>query len=105
MERDIVMVYSQFRKGNSKINWRKSSRTRTGSIAFISEASRQGSTSVKMKMENSDFSCDPRSLRRSKSESTQGAVAILKEKKRSKVVYLTIQRQRSLFCGKLGKRD
>ena len=32
-------------------------------------------------MENSDFSCDPRSLRRSKSESTQGAVAILKEKK------------------------
>ena len=34
-----------------------------------------------MKMENLDFSCDPRSLRRSKSESTQGAVAILKEKK------------------------
>ena len=47
MERGIVMVYSQFWKGNSKINWRKSSRTRTGSIAFISEASRQGSTSVK----------------------------------------------------------
>ena len=40
-----------------------------------------------------------------KSESTQGAVAILKEKKRSKVVYLKIQIQRSLFCGELGKRE
>ena len=39
-------------KGNFEINWRKSSRTRTGSIAFILEASRQGSKSVKMKMEN-----------------------------------------------------
>ena len=35
-----------------------------------------------MKMENLDFSCDPRSLRRSKSESTQGAVVILKEKEK-----------------------
>ena len=42
--------------------------------------------------------------KRSKSESTQGAVAILKEKG-SKVVYLKIQIYRSLFCGKLGKRD
>ena len=42
--------------------------------------------------------------KRSKSESTQGAVAILKEK-RSNVVYLKIQIQRSLFCGNLGKRD
>ena len=41
--------------------------------------------------------------KRSKSESTQGAVAILKEKKRSKV-YLKIQIQRSLFDGKLEKR-
>ena len=42
---------------------------------------------------------------KSKKESTQGAVAILKEKKRSKVVYLKIQVQRILFCGKLSKRD
>ena len=38
--------------------------------------------------------------KKSKKESTQGAVAFLKEKK-SKVVYLKIQVQRSLFCGKL----
>ena len=43
--------------------------------------------------------------KKSKKESTQGAVAILRQKKRSKVVYLKIQIQRSLFCGKLGKRD
>ena len=44
--------------------------------------------------------------KRSKSESAQGAVSILKEKnKRSKVVYPTIQIQRNPFCGKLGKRD
>ena len=44
--------------------------------------------------------------KRSKSEGTQWAVAILTEKKkRSKVVYLKIQIQRSLFCGKLGKRE
>ena len=42
---------------------------------------------------------------RSRKECTQGAVAILREKKRSKVVYLKIQIQRSLFCGKLGKRQ
>ena len=41
---------------------------------------------------------------RSKSESAQGAVAILEEK-RSEVEYLKIQIQRSLFCGKLGKQD
>ena len=41
--------------------------------------------------------------KRSKNESTQGAVATLKEK-RSKVVYLKIQIQRRPFCGKLGKR-
>ena len=43
--------------------------------------------------------------KKSRKESTQGEVAILKEKKRSKVVYLKNQIQRSLFCGKLGKRD
>ena len=37
---------------NSEINWRKSSRTRTGSIVFILEASRQGLKSAKMKMDN-----------------------------------------------------
>ena len=36
-------------KGKFRINWRKSSRTSTGSIAFILEASRQGSKFVKMK--------------------------------------------------------
>ena len=46
------VVYSQYWKGNSEINRRKSSRTRTGSIAFILEASRRGSKSVKMVMEN-----------------------------------------------------
>ena len=55
MERGIEMVHSQYRKGNSEINWRKSSRTRTGSIAFILEASRRGLKSVKMKMENLDL--------------------------------------------------
>ena len=36
-------------KGDSEINWRKSSRMRIGSIAFILAASRQGLKSVKMK--------------------------------------------------------
>ena len=45
--------------------------------------------------------------KKSKKESTQGAVAILKEKKVQGcvVVYLKIQVQKSLFCGKLSKRD
>ena len=43
--------------------------------------------------------------KKSTRESTQGAVAILRQKKESKVVHLKIQIQRSLFCGKLGKRD
>ena len=42
---------SEEREG-SKINWRESSRTRTGSIAFFLEASGQGLKSVKMNMEN-----------------------------------------------------
>ena len=41
--------------------------------------------------------------KRSKSESTQGAVAILKHRQVQGCV--KIQIQRSLFCGKLGKRD
>ena len=60
MERGIGMVYSQYWKGNSEINWRKSSRTRLGPIAFILEASRQGWKSVKMKWRIKIHSCDPR---------------------------------------------
>ena len=41
--------------------------------------------------------------KKSKKESSQGAVAILREK-RSTVVYLKIQIQRSLLCGKLSGR-
>ena len=43
--------------------------------------------------------------KKSKKESTQGVIVIVKEKKRSKVVYLKIQIQRSPFCGKLGRRE
>ena len=45
-----------------------------------------------------------RNPEKSRRKSTQGAVAILRHKK-SKVVSLKMQIQRSLFCGKLGKRD
>ena len=41
MERGIGMVYYQHWKGKFEINWRKSSRTRIGSNAFILEASRR----------------------------------------------------------------
>ena len=43
--------------------------------------------------------------KRAKSESTQGAVAILKEKKGPRLCISKIQIQRSLFCGKLENRD
>ena len=52
MERCIGMLHFQYWKEYAKINWRKSSRTRIGSIAFILEAAKQGLKSVQVKMEN-----------------------------------------------------
>ena len=55
VERGIGMVYFQKRKKDPEVKWKKKSQTRIGSIAFISEASRQGLKSVKMKMESWDI--------------------------------------------------
>ena len=62
IEKGIGMVYSQCRKGSSDINWRKSSLTRTGSIAFILKASRQNSKSEKWNNRVKIHSFDPRTL-------------------------------------------
>ena len=71
IERGIGMVYSQYWKGSFEIKVRKSSRTRTGSIAFILEASRQGFKSVKMKNGRPDILCRSTNLQDQSQKWTQ----------------------------------
>ena len=51
-EQRTGMSYFQYWEENSKINWKENSHVRIGCVAFTAEASKQGSKSVKLKMEN-----------------------------------------------------